>query len=114
MTISEIDGNLHSDQTGYFPVTSNRGNCYVPLVYTVDSNYNKSYSLKSRHCSELLKSYDNVYAFLHFQGHWPQLHKRNNDTPKDVEEYIAEQQAKVKYPPADIHRTNITKRCIRT
>ena len=65
MTISEIDGKLYSDQTGRFPVTDNRGNCYVSLFYTVDLNYIKSYPLKSRHRSYLLKAHDDVYSFLH-------------------------------------------------
>ena len=29
MSITDIDGKLYSDQTGRFPITSNRGNCYV-------------------------------------------------------------------------------------
>ena len=33
---------------------------------------------------------------------------------KDVEDFITEQQAKVQYTPADIYRTNIADRCIRT
>ena len=32
---------------------------------------------------------------------------------KDAEGFITEQQAKVQYMPVDIHRTNISERCIR-
>ena len=38
MTITELDGKLYSDQTGRFPVTSNPGNAYVALFFTVDGN----------------------------------------------------------------------------
>ena len=38
----------------------------------------------------------------------------DNVTSKDVETFIAEQQAKVQYTLADIHRTNIAERCCRT
>ena len=31
MSITDIDGKLYSDQTGQFPITSNRGNCYVVI-----------------------------------------------------------------------------------
>ena len=36
MTITNLAGNLYSDQTGHFPVTSIRGNFYVFIFYTVD------------------------------------------------------------------------------
>ena len=33
MTIADLDGKLNSDQTGRFPITSNRGNCYVGFLW---------------------------------------------------------------------------------
>ena len=112
MTISEIYGKLYYDQTSRFPVTSNRGNCYVSLFNKVDNNYIKYYPLKSQNFSELLKAYGGVYLFPCVQGYRPQLHKMDNKTSKDVEGFIAEQQDKVQYTPADIHCTNITEWCI--
>ena len=64
MKITDLDGKLYSDQTGRFPITSNRGNCYVVVFYAVDGNYIKAYTIKSHHRSQLIKSYDDVYAFL--------------------------------------------------
>ena len=114
MSITDIDGKLYSDQTGRFPITSNRGNCYVVIFYAVDGNYIKSYPIKSRHRSELLKAYEEVYAFLRIRGYRPQLHKLDNETSKDVETFIAEQKAVVQYTPADMHRTNLAERACRT
>jgi hypothetical protein len=48
------------------------------------------------------------------RGYRPQLHKLDNETSHDVEVFIAEQQAKVQYTPADMHRTNLAERAIRT
>ena len=56
MTMVKVEGQLFTDQTGRFPVTSNRGNNYIVMFYAVDPNYIKSYPIKSRHRSELLKS----------------------------------------------------------
>ena len=47
MTITNLDGKLYSDQTGRFPITSNRGNCSVVIFYAVDGNYIKVYPIKS-------------------------------------------------------------------
>ncbi len=64
MTMADIQGQLFTDQAGRFPVTSNRGNKYTVIFYTVDANHIKSYPIKSRHSTELLRAYNDVYAFL--------------------------------------------------
>ena len=58
MSITEVAGHLYTDQTGRFPITSNRGNCYVIIFYAVGGNYIKSYPIKSRHRLQLLKAYE--------------------------------------------------------
>ena len=60
MTITDLDGNLYSDQTGRLTIISNRGNCSVVIFFAVDGNYIKYYPNKSQHCSQLLKEYDDV------------------------------------------------------
>ena len=111
MTLTDLDGKLYSNQTGRFPITSNRGNCYVVIFYAVDGNYIKAHPIKSHYHSQLIKDHDEVYDFLRVQGYRLQMHKMDNETSKDVENFILEQQAKVQYTTADIHRTNIAERC---
>ena len=114
MTITDLDGKLYSNQTGRFPITSNRSNCYVVIFYAVDGNYIKAYPIKSYHRSQLLKAYDDVYAFLIVRGHQTQLQNMGNETSKDVENFIEEQQAKVQYTPSEIQHANIAERSCRT
>ena len=94
MTITDLGGKLYSDQTVCFPITSNRGNCYVIIFYAVDGNYIKAYPIKSHHCSQLLKAYNDVYGFPLVRRYRPQLYKMDNETSKDVENFIAEKQSK--------------------
>ncbi|KAL7474137.1 hypothetical protein ACHAW6_000129 [Cyclotella cf. meneghiniana] len=75
----DIQGQLFTDQTGRFPVTSNRGNNYIVIFYMVDANHFKSCPIKSRHRTELLLAYNDVYAYLRVQGYHPQLHKLDNN-----------------------------------
>lgn len=110
----DIDGQLFTDQTGRFPLTSNKGNNYVVIFYTVDANHIKSYPIKSRHRSELLRAYSEVYAYLRMRGYRPQLHKLDNESSRDVEAFITENNASFQYTPPEIHRTNIAERAIRT
>jgi hypothetical protein len=54
MMLVDIEGRLFTDQTGRFPVTSNRGNNYLIMFYPVDANFIKSYSIKTCHRTEIL------------------------------------------------------------
>eukprot|EP00804_Cyclotella_cryptica_P008225 CCRYP_015155-RA/>CCRYP_015155-RA protein AED:0.23 eAED:0.17 QI:0/0/0/1/1/1/3/0/935 len=114
MSTVEVDGQLFTDQTGCFSVTSNRGNNYIDIFYAVDPNFIKSYPIKFRHRRELLKAHTDVYQFLRTRGHRPQLHRLDNETSKDVENFITENNAAFQYTPPDMHRTNIAERAIRT
>ena len=61
MTTHLADGWVASDQTGAFPRVSNRGNKYICVFYIFDANFIKGIPIKSRHRSELLKAYTQVY-----------------------------------------------------
>jgi hypothetical protein len=50
----EITGQIFSDQTGRFPVTSSRGNKYLMIVYDCDSAAILAEPLKNRSECELL------------------------------------------------------------
>eukprot|EP00804_Cyclotella_cryptica_P020212 CCRYP_010897-RA/>CCRYP_010897-RA protein AED:0.45 eAED:0.45 QI:0/0/0/1/0/0/2/0/141 len=64
MTITKVDSQLFTDQTGPFPITSNQGNNYIVIFYVVDANYIKSYPIKSCHRAELAKAYTDISKFL--------------------------------------------------
>ena len=64
MKITDLDGKLYSNQTGRFTITSNLGNFYVVIFYAVDGKYIKAYTINYHHLSELLKAYNDIYAFL--------------------------------------------------
>ena len=84
MTVAAVGGKLYSNHMGRFPITSNRGNILVDIFYAVDGNYIKSYPLKSRDRSQLLKAYEGVYAYLRMSGYRPKIHKLDNETSRDV------------------------------
>ena len=89
LTVHDVTGSIASDQTGRFPVMSNRGNSYVALFYVFDPNYIKSVPIRNRSKSELLRAYTKVYAWLTARGYRPLLHKLDNETSRDVEAFVA-------------------------
>ena len=54
MTSRKGTGSVSSNQSGRFPVTSNRGNAYFALFYVYDPNYIKSVPIKNRSKEDLL------------------------------------------------------------
>jgi hypothetical protein len=50
----EVSGQIFSDQTGRFPVTSSKGNQYIMVVYDYGSNHILAEPLKSRSEHELV------------------------------------------------------------
>jgi len=114
VTVHDYTGGIASDQTGRFPVTSNRGHAYLALFYIFDPNYIKSVPIRNRSKEELLRAYTEVYAWLTARGYRPLLHKLDNETSRDVEAFVAAEQVKIQYTPPDMHRTNPAERAVRT
>ena len=114
MSVMSTEGFFASDQTGPMPITSNRRHKYVCVFYVYDPNYIKGIPIKSRKKEELMRAYQKVYKWCTLRGCKPKLHKLDNETSKEVEEFIAEQNAKQQYTPPDMHQTNPVERAIQT
>ncbi len=106
MTIIKISGTVFSNQSGRFPITSNRGNKYIVIFYIYNANFVKSVPIKSRSKEELLWAHRLVYAYLTAWGFKPQLHKMDNKTSHDVETFICKENTHLQYTPPNIHHTS--------
>jgi hypothetical protein len=71
LAVHDVIGGIASDQTGRFPVTSNRGNSYVALFYVFDPNYIKPLPICNCLKAELLRAYTKVYVWLTARGYRP-------------------------------------------
>jgi hypothetical protein len=89
MTSHDLTGTIYSDQTGRFPVTSNRGHAYLVLFYVYNANFITSIPIKNHTKEELLRAYQQTYKYLSTKGFTPRLHKMDNETSRDVKEFIA-------------------------
>ena len=75
----EINGQIHSDLTGRFPVPSSRGNHYLLIVYDYDSNSILMAPTKSRKAADLLAAYKTIHQRLLKGGCRPQLQRLDNE-----------------------------------
>ena len=103
MTVTLADGWIASDQTGAFPRVSNRGHKYISVFYVYDANFVKGVPVKSRHRKELLRAHEEIYKWCTVRGFKPQLQKMDNETSKDVEEFIESQKVNVQYAAPGSH-----------
>ena len=103
MTVKLAENWIASDHTGAFPRVSSRGNRYISLLYIYDANYIKRMPVKSRHRHDLLGAYKEVYKFCEKRGFKPELHRMDNETSEEVEEFIQDQNAQIQCSTPDRH-----------
>jgi hypothetical protein len=88
MVIHDITMLVFSNQTGCFPITSNWRHTYLVIFYIYDANFIALVPIKNRTKQELLRAYQITYKYLSSHGFKPCLHKMDNKTSKDVEDFI--------------------------
>jgi hypothetical protein len=103
MVVHDITGQVFTNQMGHFPITSNPGHAYLIIFYIYNANFIASVPIKNHTKEELLRAYQITYTYLSSRGSKPQLHKMDNKTSKDVEDFIESQCTTLQYTPPDIH-----------
>eukprot|EP00957_Ditylum_brightwellii_P004279 325024-Ditylum_brightwellii.AAC.1 len=112
--IVDLEGTMHSNQTGKFPQVSNRGMQYVMVFYSYDANYIQGIPTKNRSAGELKRAYAEAYEMMRPRRYKPKLHKLNNETSCELKAWIEKEQTTMQYTPPDMHRTNTAKKAIQT
>lgn len=113
-SIHEYTGKTYSDQTGRFPVTSTRGNKYLFIFYSYDTNLIYAEPMKSREAGELLRAFTTVTGILTNAGFKPCLHTIDNECPQSLTQYMYTKSIDFQRTPPGIHRRNAGERAIRT
>ena len=104
-----------SDQTGRFPITSQKGNKYTMVAIELDGNYIDAEPLKSRKTRDLIEAYQKIYARWKATGVvCPNWHILDNEAPEEFKQAIRQNGCRVELTPADMHRRNAAERAIQT
>jgi hypothetical protein len=88
MVIHDITGLVFTNQTSRFPITSNRGHAYLVIFYIYNANFIALVPIKNHTKEELLQAYQITYKYLSSCRFKPCLHKMDNETSKDVKDFI--------------------------
>ena len=76
-----LTGLLCTNQTGAFPVTSNKENRYVMVAHHFDTNAILARPLPSRSQLHLQKAFQSIYTTLKDAGHKPTSIRLDNEAP---------------------------------
>ena len=75
---------IATDQTGRFPIMSNKGNQYIMVLYNYDSNAILATGCKSRTGSDLVDTYDELYDQLIKAGIVPVIQQLDNEVSQSL------------------------------
>jgi hypothetical protein len=107
-------GQIYTDQTGHFPVTSRRGNKYIMILYDYDSNSILTEPMKSQTDNEIIRSYQALHDRLIAAGLKPRLQKLDNEASRHLKQFLNTNDIEFQLVPPHSHRRNATERAIRT
>jgi hypothetical protein len=107
-----ITGQIYSDQTGRFPVTSSKGNKYIMIVYDYDSAAILAEPIKNRTKSKLLRAYSKLHQYLTDRGLKPQLQKLDNECSEALKQFMRQADVDFQLVPPYDHRQNAAEHAI--
>jgi hypothetical protein len=110
--IFEPTGQIHTDQTGRFPITSSKGNKYIMILYDYDSNAIIAAALRSRSEHDLVTAYRSLHQYLVDRGLKPQLQRLDNEAPGGLKQFMTQQGVQYQLVPPHNHRRNAAERAI--
>jgi hypothetical protein len=106
------EGQIYTDQTGRFPVVSSKGNKYIMILYSYDSNAILAQPIKDRTAPELLKDFQVMEQELVARGLKPKLMKLDNEASKLLKTYLHQQDITFQLVPPYIHRRKSDERAM--
>jgi len=107
-------GQVHSDQTGKFPVASSTGNNYLLIVYDYDSNGILAEPIPRRTGLCILHAYKTIHTRLTTAGLRPKLQRLDNEASVILKDFMTKEGIDFQLVPPGVHRRNAAERAIRT
>ena len=107
-------GQIYTDPTGRFLVSSVSGNSYILVVYNYNSNFIHAEPMKNCTNEVILSAYQRVISLLKYRGLQTKLQKLDNEASQVLQQYMVEEHIDFQLVPPGLHRRNAAERAIRT
>jgi hypothetical protein len=89
--IDDLTNSIHTNQTGAFPFTSQRGNKYIMVVIHLDANYIFVEPMRNRMKEEMIRAYKKIINRMRSAGLGIKKHMLDNEALDTFKQYIHEQ-----------------------
>jgi hypothetical protein len=97
--ITELDGKVYMDLTGWFPTTSSKWRRYMSILYDYDGNAILVEPMKSRADAEAVQEYTVLYKQLTDAGLHPKFQMMDNEASTAVKEFLCKNNIKHQLVP---------------
>ncbi len=114
VNIYELAERIHTDQTGAFPVTSQRGYRYIMVGIHIDANYIFCETMKNRTEGEMITAYQQMVDRMQLAGLGLKHHRLDNECSNNFKKCIRKNNMTHEIVPPDCHRRNMAERAIQT
>jgi hypothetical protein len=112
--IKDLSNSIHTDQTGAFPFTSQRGNRYIIEAIHLNANYIFIEPMRSRSKEEMIRAYKKIINRMKAAGLGIRKHMLDNEALDAFKQYIRQQQIQFELVPPGNHRRIKAERAIQT
>jgi hypothetical protein len=112
--VADLAESIHSNQTGAFPYTLQRGNRYVMVAIHLDANYIFTEPMKNRTEGEMIKAYQKIINRMKAAELSLKTHRLDNEASATYKECIRENGMVHELVPPDNHHSNLAERAIQT
>ncbi len=112
--VVDLTKEIHTDQTGAFPHTSQRGNCYIMVAIHLDANYIFAAPMKNRMEGKMIKTYQNIINRMKVAGLGIKKEVLNNKCLVAMKECIKNNNMEYELIPPGQHRQNQAEWAIQT
>jgi hypothetical protein len=112
--LTEITGQVYSDQNGKFTFPSSNGNIYLFILYDNDSNFILAEPMKSRHAQDIVTAYKTVHTKLCRAGLQPKLARLDNECSAALKTFFINEKNDYQLVPPGTHRRNAAERAVWT
>jgi len=112
--IDDLTNSIHTDQTGAFPFTSQRGNRYIMVAIHLDANYIFVEPMRNRAKEEMIRAYAKIINRMRMAGLGIKKHTLDNEVSDVLKHYIRKQEIQFELVPRGNHIQNQAERAIQT
>ena len=102
--IDDLTDSIHTNQTGAFPFTSQRGNRYIMVAIHLDANYIFVQPMRNRTKEEMIRAYEKIINRMRMAGLGIKKHTLDNEASDALKQYIRKQEIQFELVPPGNHR----------